>query len=244
MRVDVRDRVLLAVDRALLEGEVQLLERDLDRLGAHRGRVHEELRRRREAHAQALEVGGRSNRHVGRELAGAGVPAAEDVDAGLLLEALLQRRPTRRWRSTGTCARCRRTRRLRRPRSSARTRRSGPTRPGCPCRCRRRSPTGSGRRRGQAGWPPKISIVMPTSAASTSSRITLAPHSTWGWPSLVAVGQGELEPPRRREGADARRLARARAAALAAGRSASAAAGREHEERAQYEEQGSGVACS
>ena len=89
--VDIRDRVLLAVRGTLLEGEVQLFERDLDRLGAHGGRVHDELRRGREAHEQALQVGGRSNGHVGRELPSAGVPAAENVHAGLRLEGLLQR---------------------------------------------------------------------------------------------------------------------------------------------------------
>ena len=76
-----------AINRALLEGEVQLLEGNLDRLGAHRGRVHEELGRRREPHPEPLEVSGRPDGNIGRELAGAGVPGAEDVDAGLLLEA-------------------------------------------------------------------------------------------------------------------------------------------------------------
>ena len=90
--VDIDDRVLLAVDRALLEGQIQLLESDLDRLGAHGLGVEKVLRRRREAHPQALEVLRRADGHVGGELSGPRVPGTQDVNACRLLEALSQRR--------------------------------------------------------------------------------------------------------------------------------------------------------
>jgi hypothetical protein len=72
VRRDVDDRVLLAVRGALLQSEEELLVGDLHRLRAQRLGVHEELRRGREPHAQAVEVGRGADRLVRGELPHAG----------------------------------------------------------------------------------------------------------------------------------------------------------------------------
>ena len=95
-RVDVDDRVLLAVDRPLLEGQEQLLVGHLGGIGAERLGVHQELRRVREPHPQPFEVPGLTDRLVRRELPHARRPGAEGVDPGLLLEPLEERRRRRR----------------------------------------------------------------------------------------------------------------------------------------------------
>ena len=95
-RRDVGDRVLLAVDRALLQREEELLVGHLGRVGAERLGVHQELRRVREPHPQAVEVAGLADRLVGGELPHAGRPGAEGVHAGLVLEALRAGRRRRR----------------------------------------------------------------------------------------------------------------------------------------------------
>ena len=87
---DVGDRVLLPVDRALLEGEEQLLVGHLGRVGAQRLGVHQELRGVGEPHPQAVEVAGLADRLVGGELTHAGRPRAQGVHAGLVLESLQQ----------------------------------------------------------------------------------------------------------------------------------------------------------
>ena len=89
-RRDVGDRVLLAVDRALLQGQEQLLVGHLGRVGAQRLGVHQELRGVREPHPQAVEVAGLADRLVGGELAHAGRPRTQRVHPGLVLEPVEQ----------------------------------------------------------------------------------------------------------------------------------------------------------
>ena len=76
VRRDVVDRVLLPIDRALLQCEVDLLERDWDRSGTHRCGVHQELRRMREPHPKPLQVRWCADRLVRGELSSPGGPGA------------------------------------------------------------------------------------------------------------------------------------------------------------------------
>jgi hypothetical protein len=74
----------------LLESQEELFVRDLGRIGAERFGVHQILRRVGESHPQAVEIRGLPDRLVGGELAHAGIPCTQRVDAGLRLEVVEQ----------------------------------------------------------------------------------------------------------------------------------------------------------
>ena len=195
LRHDVGQRVLLAVDDALLEREVQLLEGDLGRRGAQGLGVHQELRGVGEAHPQPLQVRRLADRLVGREVPGACRPRPEDLHAGLRGEALPQVRRRVPGEELGQVRRRRRRRRRRRPRRSARRRRRAPRRPGCRCRGRRRRRRRSGRRRRRAGWTRRLDgqadvgrghLVGDDLGAAAVLRLLVG----------VAVGERRARPPR------------------------------------------------
>ena len=87
--VDVRWRVLGAVDHAGLQRLVDFRERQHLRVGAQRAHLRVEHFRRLDAHLQALEVGRRVHRLVGRHHLEAVVPVRQAGDA-LRLELLQQ----------------------------------------------------------------------------------------------------------------------------------------------------------
>ena len=85
---DRRQRVFLAVDGALLQGEIDLGEGDRRGVGADRLGEHQEQRRRRHPQLHALHVRGLLDLPVGGDMPLAVIGQRNDLVIGLLLIAL------------------------------------------------------------------------------------------------------------------------------------------------------------